>query len=211
MIKRTVTIPKYRQIAIDIAYKILNNEFKEGDKVYARSTLSSQYAVSSETARKAVCILADLKIVEVLKSSGIKILSKEKANNFINQNSQVENIYDVKRNIIKNINNQQEQFQELNSLLENLISKTINFHSENPFTFYNIRINKSSTIIGKIINEINFWQNTGATIIGIKRENEFIISPGPYAILKENDIIYYVGSEDTIPIVENFINNCNIK
>lgn len=210
MIKETISIPKYRQIAIDIAYKILNNQFKEGDKVYARSTLSSQYGVSGETARKAVCILADLKIVEILKSSGIRILSKEKAGSFINQNSQVENIYDVKRNIIKNINSQQKQFQELNLLLENLITKTINFHSENLFTFYNIKINKNSSIVNKVIDEINFWQNTGATIIGIKRQNEFIISPGPYAILKENDNIYYVGSEDTIPIVENFINRTEI-
>ncbi|WP_369074759.1 cation:proton antiporter regulatory subunit, partial [Klebsiella pneumoniae] len=34
--------------------------------------------------------------------------------------------------------------------------------------------------MGKTAAETKFWQNTGATIVAIKRGDELIISPGPY-------------------------------
>jgi K+/H+ antiporter YhaU regulatory subunit KhtT len=39
-----------------------------------------------------------------------------------------------------------------------------------------------------IINS-RFWHETGATIIGIKRDGQLIISPNPDEILKEEDVI----------------------
>ena len=51
--------PRYQQIAADIAAKIAGGEYKIGDKIFARSSLASQYHVSSETARRAICVLCD--------------------------------------------------------------------------------------------------------------------------------------------------------
>ena len=35
-------IPKYQQIAADIAYKIVDGTYQEGRKIYARSSIGSQ-------------------------------------------------------------------------------------------------------------------------------------------------------------------------
>jgi transcriptional regulator, GntR family len=67
--RKTGNIPKYEQIATDIAYQIVEGTYKEGEKIYARSSIGSRYNVSSETARRAVCVLADWDIVEVEKTA----------------------------------------------------------------------------------------------------------------------------------------------
>ncbi len=60
-----IDTPKYIKIAIDIAQRIYNNEFKVGEKIRGRSTLSSKYNVSPETIRRAVSLLKDMQVVEV--------------------------------------------------------------------------------------------------------------------------------------------------
>ena len=50
-------IPRYEQIAVDIASKVANGEYKIGAKLYGRSTLGGQYNVSPETIRRAMALL----------------------------------------------------------------------------------------------------------------------------------------------------------
>ena len=80
-----VTSPRYQQIAADIAAKIASGHYKQGEKIYARSSLASQYGVSAETARRAVCVLSDMRIVDSTKGSGVVISSVENARRFIRQ------------------------------------------------------------------------------------------------------------------------------
>ncbi len=56
----TIREPRYRKIAYQIAQKIADNNYPVGSKLHARSTLSAAFGVSSETARKAISVLADL-------------------------------------------------------------------------------------------------------------------------------------------------------
>lgn len=79
----TIIKPVYQQIAIDLASRIAQGEFVIGTKIYGRSTLASQYNVSPETIRRAVILLEDMKIVEVIQGSGIFVKSKEEAFKFI--------------------------------------------------------------------------------------------------------------------------------
>ena len=81
--KEETGVPKYQQIAADIAYKIVEGTYREGMKIYARSSIGSQYGVSSETARRAICVLADWDIVVVEKNSGVIIKSTDNAKNFV--------------------------------------------------------------------------------------------------------------------------------
>ena len=50
---------------------------------------------------------------------------------------------------------------------------------------------------------MKFWQNTGATIIGIRRKGELIISPGPYASFEEGDTVLVVG-ENVLEVIERY-------
>lgn len=204
--KTKLTNPRYQQIAIDIAGKIVDKHYKVGDKIYARSSLASQYGVSSETARRAICILTDLQIVETTKGSGVLIKSYEKAAEFVHQYNDVQTINDLKKDIIASVDRQSEEMIYFNNTLNKLIEKMDRYRFSNPFSPYEVEITEDTPLLNKTIVEMNFWHNTSATIVGIKRNNELMMSPGPYTTFQLKDIIYYVvGDEKGFERVVNFI------
>ena len=73
-------------------------------------------------------------------------------------------------------------------------------------TPFELEITEKCKITGKSIGEINFWQNTGATIVGIRRGDSTILSPGPYATIEKGDILLIIGEDDTFRSVRDFIN-----
>ena len=52
--------------------------------------------------------------------------------------------------------------------------------------------------------------NTGATIIGVKRNSKVYISPGPYWEFSENDMLLVVGDEGVLERIENYLRNHSI-
>lgn len=200
-----VTSPRYQQIAADIASKIASGQYKVGDKLHARSSLASQYGVSAETARRAVCILSDLKIVSSNHGSGAIITSVDNALKFIKQYTDIQTVNNLKQNIMESVDRQRKEIEFFYGRLSDLIDRTDRFRSINPFVPFEIEITSSTPYINKSISEVNFWHHTSATIIGIKREDQLLISPGPYALFLENDIIYFLGDEDCQERVKNFM------
>lgn len=203
--KIKTTTSRYQQIAIDIASKIADGNYKIGEKIYARSSIASTYKVSSETARRAICVLADLNIVESEKGSGVIIKSYENAVKFIKQYQDTETIKDIRLNMIKSVERQRAELDYFNNCISDLIAKTERFRSVNPFMPFQILISKETEYIDKSIAEISFWHNTEATIIAIKRGEELILSPGPYATLKEKDTLYFIGNDSCYERVERFL------
>ena len=169
--KVKVVSPVYQQIAADIASKIANGYYEVGEKIYARSVLASQYGVSSETARRAICILADMNIVDTTKGSGVVIKSIENAINFIRQYNDVKTVNDLRNDILDSLERQKKENDYLKEHLFELVDRTERFKSINPFIPFEIRISKETPYIDKTAAEINFWHNTSATIICIKRNN----------------------------------------
>lgn len=202
---RKVTYPRYQQIAADVASKIVDKHYKVGEKIYARSSLASQYGVSAETARRAICVLSDMKIVESVKGSGIRIMSYEKAVQFVKQYQDIQSVNDIRRDIFSTIDRLSHEHEELKELVLDMIDRTERFKSINPFIPFEIRIENSSCHIGKTISDLNFWHNTSATIIGIRRNDEMIMSPGPYATVRQGDILYYVGEDSCQERVSKFL------
>ncbi len=200
-----IDIPRYQQIAADIAVKIACGEYPENEKIYVRSALASQYGVSFETARRAVSVLADMKIVEIIKGSGVLIKSKKRAEDFINKFDSVSQMSDLKKGILDRVNQQIHQSEELKSMVCDLIYKTERFRVVNPFSPFETEITKQASSLGQNLSESQFWHNTSATIIAIRRGEEIIISPGPYAVITEGDILYYVGDENCHERVKNFL------
>lgn len=203
--KMKIVSPVYQQIAADIASKIANGYYEVGEKMYARSVLASQYGVSSETARRAICILSDMDIVDATKGSGVIIKSSENAIKFVKQHDDIKTVNDLKNDILSSLERQKKENEYLKEHLSELIDKTDRFKSINPFVPFEIRISRKTPYIEKNIAEINFWHNTTATIIAIKRNDCLEMSPGPYAVLHENDIFYFVGDENCYERVNNFL------
>lgn len=198
--------PVYQQVAIDLANRIANGEFAIGEKIHGRSTLAGQYNVSPETIRRAVILLEDMDIVEVAQGSGIIVKSKDEAFKFIEKFKSKESIASIKKDIENVLSEKRKLEEDLTSYIDMLIDYTERFKNTNPFAPMEIEIPKNSKLVGKTAAEVKFWQNTGATIIGIRRDGNLILSPGPYVTFNAGDIYIMIGEESSYERVKNLLN-----
>ena len=60
---------------------------------------------------------------------------------------------------------------------------------------------------GATIGTLRFWQATGATIVAIRRNLSYIVSPGPYAELYAGDAVIFVGGVKAREAVSHFFSN----
>ena len=193
--KMSSTVPRYKQIAIAIASRIANGEYIVGQRISGRSSIAGQYNVSPETARRAFCILADWDIVSAEQGSGMLVRSKENAASYIRQYADQKNIESIKEDIYQSIQHQRQELQQLNEQLNELLAATEHYHHMNPLLPQNLRLTERCRFLGRTIQEIRLWHNTGATLIAIKRDGQFLISPGPDVVLREHDLLYFITSE----------------
>lgn len=197
--------PKYKLIALSIAMKIVDGTYEEGSKIYARSVISSQYNVSSETARKAIAVLVDLGIVNAIKGSGVNVISSEKAFAFIakyNQSRTVEeSLQEIQHTIKTSLNTLVDSVGDLQNLFLN-VRKSQEFPIFTPFQ---VKITEKCLHLEKSVADIRLWYYTNATVIAIKRDEKVTMSPGPDAVLQLNDIFYFVGEEASYSKVMQFL------
>ncbi|XRP97211.1 potassium channel family protein [Methanocaldococcus sp. 16A] len=66
-------------------------------------------------------------------------------------------------------------------------------------------IEKDSELAYKNLKQANIRGKTGATILGIKRGNDFYINPYPEFVIKPGDIIYAFGTEENLNYLENLV------
>ncbi|KNF07079.1 putative regulatory protein [Gottschalkia purinilytica] len=193
-----IELSKYEKIALDIAYSIYNEELKEGEKVKGRSTLSGKYNVSPETIRRAIKLLSDMGVVEVSEKSGIYIKSKDKAGEYIKKYQSKNNVMTLKKNIEDLIKEKQDIDKKIMDNLNLLIEYSIHLKSIGSICPFQIELKAGSHLIGKSISEVQFWQQTGATIIGVHRGEEVMLSPGPDVKFEEGDSVLFIGNNKDI-------------
>lgn len=201
---KQVKLPRYQQIAVALAEKIVANQLKIGEKIYARSTLANTYGVSPETARKAITVLTDLKIVTPIHGSGVLISSRENAKQFIEQYQDTQSIEELKQEIMTSVERQKKELQSVSEILDKLVAETKRFHASNPLNPFVLELREPSEQLGKTVSEMNLWQHTTATLVAILSGNDFLVSPGPYAKISQGDTIYFVGAEHTLQRVQNY-------
>lgn len=204
MTNESIIRPVYQQIAIDIASRIVSGDFPIGSKLHGRSTLAGNYNVSPETIRRSVTLLSDMDIVTVIKGSGIIIKSVDNAIKFIDKFKDIDSMKSLKKEISNIITKKHELENNLQLLTNRLIDYSDRFKNCNPFIPLEFEIENTSDFIGKTIAEVNFWQNTGATIIAIRRNNKLILSPGPYATFNKNDVFIAIGDEQAYERIKKF-------
>lgn len=197
--------PRYLEIARDVAAKIAEGSYRAGERIYARSALASQYGVSSETARRAICILDDLGIVTSSRGSGVTIASVEKAVAYVRQNREYDSLNDLNRQLMERIRRQEEEMAQISQLLELLMEKTGRFRATNPFVPFRSQLDRESPQAGKTLQDLNFWHNTEATVVAIGRGDQLFLSPGPYMTLKAGDVLYYLGADACVDRVERLL------
>ncbi|MGM9975034.1 MAG: TrkA C-terminal domain-containing protein [Clostridiaceae bacterium] len=203
MEKKVVT-PVYQQIAIDIASRIAKKDIPVGYKLKGRSILAGEYNVSPETIRRSMHLLEDVGIVQVSAGSGITVTSLEAANDYIKKFTELESLSSKQQTIKKLIHEKQKLDKSLEEAISSLMDYSERFKHTNPFTPIEYELEEDCPLIGETIGSSQFWQNTGGTIVGIKRKDTLIISPGPYADFRANDTLIIIGDINIYERVEHF-------
>jgi len=196
---------KYQEIAADLAAKICSGKLGRGNRIYAKSSIASQYGVSNETARRALKVLEDYGIVEIHKGSGVRVVSQEAAVEFVRRHGSVLSFTELHSALETEIGTQIQSRRRIEEILERLREKAQHFREENPFIPYSIRITSDCAQVGKTLLETHFWNNTSATVVAVSRNGELLLSPGPDLRIETQDILYYIGAADCVAKVRDFL------
>jgi K+/H+ antiporter YhaU regulatory subunit KhtT len=203
------TTPIYLGIALDISRRIAGGELPEGTKLYGRSIMSSEYGVSPETIRRSLKLLSDMNVVVVHHNSGAVVLSKENAKAYLARFDEYAGVQALRKKLKAAIADHATLTKQIYELVNDISGITVRVSPTNPFQNYEIDVPKDSPIVGKTLEELNFWQETGATVIAIKRKAQVFLSPGPYIRFEADDRIIFIGEERSIHAIQSFISAQN--
>ena len=204
--KGTVIPSQYLQIALDLAQRIAKGELSEGSRIYGRSVMASEYGVSPETIRKALRLLADMKVVEVKPQSGAVVLSADSARRYIENFDEGADVQSLRRQLKDLMAESAEVNRRMSETVSALVKSQETFAAaDQPLPNYEVPVPQGSPLIGKNIGELQFWQSTGGTIVAIRRGQTVILSPGPYAELYAGDVIILVGSPAAAEAANRFV------
>jgi len=196
---------RYTEIAMDIATMIINGELGVGDRISGRSTLATKYNVSPETIRRAVILLKDYGAVDSAPKSGIKVLSTRKALEYITQYQNKTSFVELKDEIHDIVENKILLDKQLTEKVNKMIDQLTAWRDVGIVYSHEVEILENSKLIGQSVSQSDFWKYTGATVIGIKRDGDNHLSPGPDWVFQENDTIVFVGKGNSYPRVIDFV------
>ena len=204
--KQTVVPSQYLQIALDLARRIAKGELPEGSRVYGRSVMASEYNVSPETIRRALRLLADMKVVEVKPQSGAVVLSADSARRYIENFEESADVRALRQQLKELMAEYADLSRRLSDTVTALVKSRDTFAAAGePLPNYEVPVPKGPPLIGQSIGALKFWQSTGGTIVAIRRGQTVILSPGPYAELYDGDVLVLVGSPAAVEAAHNLI------
>lgn len=198
--KRTES--RYHEIALMVAQRIVDGKYPLGEKIRSRTTIASNFGVSPETARKAVNLLADLEIVEVIHGSGVYVRSKEKASAFIARSQNLKQLTQTKQELRESIKRQQEELQTTLELIGKLETESRRTQDSLTLVPFELVVTEAFKELGQTVGQLNLWHRTKATIMAVKRGEEMILSPGPVLMIEVGDIVYYIGDDQAKQMME---------
>ncbi|WP_295857891.1 TrkA C-terminal domain-containing protein [uncultured Oscillibacter sp.] len=193
---REMTVPaQYLQIAADVASRVAAGDLPEGERLFGRSVMASEYGVSPETIRRALRMLADMKVIDVKPQSGAVVLSRDNARRYLEdfgEGAESRTLRMQLRQIVQ-------EYEELNRRMEKvsaaLLRSEETFSSAaEPLPSFEVPVPKGSPLTGRSIGALRFWQSTGGTVAAIRRGQRVILSPGPYAELYGGDVMILIGT-----------------
>ncbi len=198
-------LTQYTRIAISLAERIASGQLKEGDKISGRSKLSPEYNVSPETIRRALRLLADMKVVEVKEQSGVYVLSADNARRYLRNFEEKTDMRSKQQQLKQLLARQELLNHQMAALCRDILDET----SQTPDSLpnYSCRVPDHWPDSGVTIGALRFWQATGATIVAIRRNLSYIVSLGPYAELYAGDTVIFVGDAKAREAVSHFFSN----
>ena len=200
------SLPQYMRIATNLAFRIASGEILEGEKLSGRSTLSSEFSVSPETVRKSLRLLADIGIVEVREGRSTRVLSAEKAREYLEAMDVRQEQIDLRNKLRELFNQYRDVGRQMVEISSSLIAaSSAPLPSEQRLPNYEVEVPLNTDKAGMTLGDLRFWQCTGATVVAIRRGQRVTVSPGPYVELRPGDVLVYVGQPGCKQAVEQLL------
>ncbi|GAA0862100.1 TrkA C-terminal domain-containing protein [Paraclostridium tenue] len=203
--EKSHTMPIYQKIALDIANNIYVGNIAEGATLRGRSALAAKYNVSPETIRRSVKLLEDIEVVQSIKGKGIIVLSSSNAESFLKKYQNITNISSYRSDLSFLLNSRAKLEAQILETMNKIVDYSSRLSTINPLVPFEFEIKANCKFIGMTAGQTNFWQNTGGTIVAVKRNGDLILSPGPYIEFLENDILMVIGDVNIHTSVPMFL------
>lgn len=185
---------RYEEIAVDIARKIVDREYREGDRLLGRSHLAGTYKVSPETIRRAIAILHDRGIVRAVPGSGIRVVSRQLAADFLEglqTRSAIAELQAELQELLAQRRALDDRIEEVGSKLAALAGRALAAARRVD----EVEIPAGSWLVGQTLGSSRIRNLTGATVIAVIRAGEEHFSPGADFVLAAGDLLMVVGPE----------------
>jgi K+/H+ antiporter YhaU regulatory subunit KhtT len=197
--------PIYYRIAADLAARIVRGDIREGERLSGRSMLVGSYGVSSETIRRALNLLSEQGIVEVVPGSGVRVISRQKAMAYVERVGMVTDLRSLRREVTDILEEQNDLNRRMQELVDKIFDLSERLKNREPIRGYDFELPKGSPIVGSTLGELRMRQKTGATLIAIKRGEQLIVSPGPKQGFLEEDVLVIAAASEDIPRFKQFL------
>ena len=150
-------------------------------------------------------ILEDIGVVKSIKGKGVIVLSSAKASSFIKKYQDLTNISSYKSDLYDLLDAKSKIEDNILDTINKILDYSNRLEIINPLVPAQFVLTKECKYIGQDAGKTKFWQNTGGTIVAIKRNDELIISPGPYIEFMEGDTLLVVGDKHIFNSVPMFL------
>lgn len=198
-------LPQYMRIAVSVAGRIADGQLAEGEKLSGRSKLSSEYQVSPETIRKSVQLLRDMQVVTVKEQSGVYVRSAENAKRYLQMVGEKNELRQKKQRLRALLAQQEAVARQVSELCGSILDDSVQpEQAAEQLKTFSCRVPQDWPDAGKTLGSLHFWQATGATVVAIPRADALTVSPGPYAELRSEDRILFVGDQEAREAVARF-------
>ena len=197
-------IARYEQIAVDIATKIAHNEYAVGEKLYGRSVLAGQYNVSPETIRRAVALLQSMHIVQVEAGRGISVVDRQKALDYVENFNQRKALMVAQQEFAELLLKRQALDVQIEQQIKKILTYTSRMINLLP-RVDDVFVPATSPLVGKTLREVDFRNQTNATVLAVERSGEEYLAPRSDDVILANDVLIYVGDEDCKAKVEALV------
>jgi K+/H+ antiporter YhaU regulatory subunit KhtT len=186
-------LSRYEQIALDIASRILRDEYKVGDKIFGRSTLAGRYKVSPETIRRAVALLQDAGVVETAPGMGVIIKSKKAAESYFHQFRGQQALADMQGKLRQLFEDKRKLDREIETTSRQMVSYLWGMLNNLQY-LEKVEIGENSWLVGHTLASSRIRTETGATVVAIERQGQEYYSPSSEMVFKAGDLLHVVGT-----------------
>ncbi|WP_347487918.1 TrkA C-terminal domain-containing protein [Desulfoscipio sp. XC116] len=199
-----VQLARYITIAVDIATRIVRGEYRIGQKIFGRSTLAGKYNVSPETIRRALTLLQERGIVDVMPGVGVVVKSDVAAREYLADYNQKKVLLDIQERLTGLLKERENLNTEIDHLTNQLLDYTFKMAGRLQ-KLEEVTVPQNSPLLGKSMTEADFRARTGATILSIYRNGHEMVSPEAKTTLQAGDVLLMVGTHDSARMVYQMV------